>query len=63
VYHDIVWEMYPNGMRLLVDGKERARSLGNYEKIEAALGIGPAWGSVVTIQSFRVEALKGKLPE
>ena len=63
VYHDIVWEMYPNGMRVLVDGKERARRLGNYEKLEEALGIGPAWGSVITMQSFRVEALKGKLPE
>jgi hypothetical protein len=63
VYHDIVWEMYPNGMRVLVDGKERARRLGNYEKLEAALGIGPAWGSIITMNSFRVEALKGKLPE
>jgi hypothetical protein len=63
VYHDIVWEIYPNGMRVLVDGKERVRSPGNYEKLEAALGIGPAWGSVITMNSFRVEALKGKLPE
>src|SRR5262245_31331827 len=63
VYHDIVWEIYPNGMRVLVDGKERARRLGNYEKLEASLGIGSAWGSVITMQSFRVEALKGKLPE
>jgi hypothetical protein len=63
VYHDIVWEIYPNGMRVLVDGKERARRLGAYEKLEAALGIGPAWGSVITMNSFRVEALKGKLPE
>jgi hypothetical protein len=63
VYHDFVWEMYPDGMRVLVDGKERARRRGNYEKLEAALGIGPAWGSVITMNSFRVEALKGKLPE
>src|SRR5215510_12882023 len=63
LYHDIVWEIYPNGMRALVDGKERARRLGNYEKLEASLGIGPAWGSVITMNSFRVEALKAKLPE
>ncbi len=63
VYHDIAWEMYPNGMRVLVDGKERARRYGNFEKLEAAVGIGPAWGSVIAMNSFRVEALKGKLPE
>jgi hypothetical protein len=62
-YHDIVWEMYPNGTRVLVDGKERTRRLGDYEKLEASLGIGPAFGSVITMKSFRVEVLKGKLPE
>jgi hypothetical protein len=62
-YHDIVWEMYPNGMRVLVDGQERARKLGDYETLEAPLGIGPAFGSVITVKSSRVEALKGKLPE
>jgi hypothetical protein len=59
-YHDVVWEMYANGMRVLVDGKERARRRGHYERLEAALGVGPAFGSVVTIQSFRVEPLEGK---
>jgi hypothetical protein len=62
-YHDIVWEIYPNGMRVLVDGNERARRLGDYEKLEASPGIGPAFGSVVSVKSFRVEALKGKHPE
>jgi hypothetical protein len=62
-YHDIVWEIYPDGMRVLVDGKERARRRGDYEKLEASLGIGPAFGSVITLKSFRVEPLKGKLPE
>jgi hypothetical protein len=62
-YHDIVWELYPDGMRVLVDGKERARKLGDYEKLEAPVGIGPAFGSVVTMTSFRVEELKGKLPQ
>jgi hypothetical protein len=55
--------MYPDGMRVLVDGKERARKVGDCEKLEALLGIGPAFGCVITVKSFRVEALKGKLPE
>jgi hypothetical protein len=50
-------------MRVLVDEKVRARKRGDYEKLEESLGIGPAYGSVVTVQSFRVEDLKGKLPE
>jgi hypothetical protein len=62
-YHDIALEVYPDGMRVLVDGTERARRLGDYEKLEAPLGIGPAFGSVITVKSFRIEALKGKLPE
>jgi hypothetical protein len=62
-YHDIVWEVYPDGMRVLVNGKERARSVGNYEKLKAPVGIGPAFGSVITMESLRVETLKGKLPE
>jgi hypothetical protein len=62
-YYDIAWELYPDGMRVLVDGKERGRKTGNYENLKASVGIGPAWRSVVTIQSFRVEPLKGKLPE
>ncbi len=62
-YHDIVWEMYPDGMRVLVNGKERGRLVGRYEKLEAPVGIGPAFGSVITMESFRVEPLKGKLPE
>jgi hypothetical protein len=58
-----VWEVYPDGMRVLVDGKERARKRGDYSKIEAPLGVGPAFGSTVTLEMFRVESLKGKLPE
>jgi hypothetical protein len=62
-YHDIAWEVYPDGMRVLVNGKERGRLVGNYEKLKAPAGIGPAFGSVITIESFKVETLKGKLPE
>jgi hypothetical protein len=62
-FHEVVWEIYPDGMRVLVEGKERARRRGDYEKLEAALGIRPAFGSVITVASFRVEALKGKLPD
>jgi hypothetical protein len=62
-WHEITWEVYPDGMRVLLKGKELARKLGDYADLKASTGIGPAFGSVITVESFRVEALKGKLPE
>jgi hypothetical protein len=50
-------------MRVLVNGKERTRKLGNYKKLEEPLGVGPAFGSVMTLKSLRVERLKGSLPK
>jgi hypothetical protein len=62
-YHNVVWTIYPDGMRIHVDGAERFRRRGNYEKLEAAIGIGPAFGSVITLESFRVKQLTGTLPK
>ena len=62
-WHDITWEVYPNGMRVLLKGEELARKHGDYAKLKASVGIGPAFGSVISLESFRIEALKGKLPE
>jgi len=62
-YHEITWEVYPNELRVLVNGKERARKRGNYEKLKAPVGIGPAFGSIITMEWFRVDPLKGKLPD
>jgi hypothetical protein len=62
-WHDITWEVYPDGMRVLLKGEELARKHGDYAKLKASVGIGPAFGSVISVESFRIEALKGKLPE
>lgn len=62
-FHDIVWEIHPNGMRVFVNGTELVRKFGDYSKLEAPVGIGPAFGSVVTVKEFRVEVPKGKLTE
>lgn len=51
-WHDITWEIEPDGMRVLVDGEERFRRTGDYSKIEEPVGIGPAFGSKLSVQSF-----------
>jgi hypothetical protein len=62
-WHDITWEVYPDGLRVLLKGKELARKNGDYADLTSSIGIGPAFGSVITVGSFRIEPLKGKLPE
>lgn len=54
-WHEVVWEITPASMRLLVDGKLRYETEGEYGGIEAPLAIGPCFGSTVTVQSFVVE--------
>jgi hypothetical protein len=54
-WHEIVWEVKPGSMRLLVDGELRLECTGDWGNIEAPLAIGPCFGSTVTVQSFAVE--------
>ncbi len=52
--HDIVWDVKPDGMSISVDGEERLSLPGNYGNIDAPIGIGQAFSSVVSIESFEV---------
>ena len=54
-WHEVVWEIKLDSMRLLVDGELRYERDGEYGSIEAPLAIGPCFGSTVTVQSFVVE--------
>ncbi len=54
-WHEIVWDIKPGSMRLLVDGELRYERDGEYRSIEAPLAIGPCFGSTVTVKSFVVE--------
>jgi hypothetical protein len=54
-WHEIVWEISPNSMRVLVDGKLRFERSGDWGGIEAPVAIGPCFGSTVTVRSFAVE--------
>lgn len=53
-WHDVVWDVRPDGMSITVDDELRFSAPGNYADIDAAVGIGPAFGSVVTVESFEV---------
>jgi hypothetical protein len=55
-WHDVVWDFEPTRMRILVDGEERFASEGDFRDVDEKLGIGPAFGSKVTVQRFEVMA-------
>jgi hypothetical protein len=42
-------------MRILVDGQLRFEHGGGWSSVEAAIGIGPCFGSTVTVRSFSVD--------
>ena len=56
-FHDIVWRIGPRQMQVLVDGKERYRGVGDYRAVISPVGIGPAWGSRVDVESVVIAPL------
>jgi len=63
VWHDIVWEVRPSSTRLLVDGEERLNALGEYAELKAPIGIGPAQGSMLMLESLTVAPLEAEPAE
>lgn len=53
-WHEIVWEVTPHAMQVIADGSVRFASAGDYDDINAAIGIGPCFGSTVTVREFTV---------
>jgi len=53
-WHDIHWEIRPASMRLTVDGELRFEGEGSWGQIQAPVGIGPCFGSTLTVRSFVV---------
>lgn len=53
-WHEIVWEVGTDSMRVQVDGQPRFAGEGAYGGITAPLAIGPCFGSTVTVRSFTV---------
>jgi hypothetical protein len=57
-FHDIVWSIGSRQMQVLVDGDERYRRVGYYRNVVTPVGIGPAWGSRVDVESVVVAPLE-----
>jgi hypothetical protein len=57
-FHDIVWRIESRRMQVLVDGEERYRCVGDYHNVVSPVGIGPAWGSRVDVESLVVVPLE-----
>jgi protocatechuate 3,4-dioxygenase beta subunit len=57
VFHDIVWRIGPLQMQVLVDGEERYQCEGDYSAVVSPVGIGPALGSRVDVESIVVAPL------
>lgn len=54
VWHDIVWTVEPDWMTISVDGDVRYGGAGDYAGVEAPVGIGCAFGSKVSAESFAI---------
>jgi hypothetical protein len=53
-WHEVVWEITRHAMQLVVDGTTRYAGAGDYSAIDAPVGIGPCFGSTVTVREFTV---------
>jgi hypothetical protein len=56
-FHDITWRIGLQEMEVLVDGHERYRGVGDYRAVVSPVGIGPALGSRVDVESLVVVPL------
>ena len=56
-WHDIVWEIRLDRMRVTVDGEIRFEGPGDYSGIESAPSVGPCFGSTVSVREFSIATL------
>jgi hypothetical protein len=56
-WHEIVWEIRLDRMRLIVDGELRFEAQGDYSGIESAPSVGPCFGSTISIREFTITPL------
>lgn len=56
-WHEIIWEIWLDHMRVVVDGDVRFESPGDYSGIESAPSVGPCFGSTVSIRECTITQL------
>lgn len=53
-WHEIVWEILLDRLRVIVDGEVRFDSQGDYSEIESAPSVGPCFGSTISIRELTI---------
>jgi hypothetical protein len=56
-WHEIIWEISLDRMRVIVDGEVRFETPGDYSGIESAPSVGPCFGSTVSIRECTITPL------
>jgi hypothetical protein len=56
-WHEIIWEIWLDRMRVIVDGDVRFETTGDYAGIESAPSVGPCFGSTVSIRECTITPL------
>jgi len=56
-WHEILWEIALDRLRVTVDGETRFEKQGDYSGFESAPSVGPCFGSVVSVREFTVTPL------
>jgi hypothetical protein len=57
-WNEIEWKVLPERMEIRVNGRLRHKAVGDFKALKAPIGIGPAFGSKVSVKSFQVTPLK-----
>ena len=56
-WHEIVWEIHLDRMRVTVDGEVRFEGRGDYSGIESAPSVGPCFGSTISLREVSITPL------
>lgn len=58
-WHEIVWEIGLQRLRVIVDGEVRFEAEGDYSAIESAPSVGPCFGSTVSLRECTITTNAG----
>ena len=57
-WHEIVWEIHLDRMRVIVDGEVRFEGPGDYSGIVSTPSVGPCFGSTISIRECSITSLR-----
>jgi len=56
-WHEIVWDIWLDRLRVTVNGQTRFEKQGDYSGIESAPSVGPCFGSAIAVREFTITPL------